>query len=112
MYGLFVIFLFYFLGNLISELTGGIIPGSVIGMVFLFLALLSGKINPEKVKPVATFITNHMALYFIPVGVGMMVTFHYISNIWHVIILASVISMVLVLISTGLAYQFMEKWRK
>lgn len=112
MYGLFFIFLFYFLGIFISELTGGFIPGSVIGMVLLFLALFAGVVKPAKVKPVAIFITKNMAFYFVPVGVGMMVSFHFISAIWPVIVLASVISMVLVLISTGHTYQFIERWRK
>ncbi len=110
MYGLFIILLFYFLGNLISELIGGFIPGSVIGMVFLFFSLLLKLVNPEKVKPVANFITGHMALYFIPVGVGMMVSIHYLSHIWPVIVLASIVSMVLVMVSTGWAFQIIKKW--
>lgn len=112
MYGLFVIFLFYFLGNFLSSLTGGVIPGSVIGMVLLFFALLSGIIDPQRVRPVATAITNYMALYFVPVGVGLMVSFDYISRVWPVIVLSSAISMVLVLIATGGTYQIMERWRK
>ena len=80
MYGIFIIFLFYALGILISKLFGETIPGSVIGMIMLFLALLSGVVNAEKIKPVARFITRHMALFFVPVGAGLMVTTHYFKG--------------------------------
>jgi holin-like protein len=109
MYGLFIIFLFYALGILVSKLFGEIIPGSVIGMVLLFLALLSGAVNPDKVKPVAGFITKHLALFFIPVGVGLMATTHYFSNALLPIIVASAVSTVLVMITVGWIQQIMEK---
>jgi len=112
MYGLFVIFLFYFIGNLISSLTGGIIPGSVIGMVLLFLSLFSGLVKPDKVRPVAKTITKHMAIYFVPVGVGIMVSIHYIDELWPVIVLATVASTVLVLVCTGWTFQIMERWKR
>ncbi|ASB49986.1 CidA/LrgA family protein [Alkalitalea saponilacus] len=109
MYGIFIIFLFYAIGILISKLFGEIIPGSVIGMVLLFVALLSGVVKADKVKPVAGFITRHMALFFVPVGVGLMVTTHYFKGATLAIITASAISTILVMISVGLIQQFMEK---
>lgn len=111
MYGLFVIFLFYYLGLLLSSITGEVIPGSVIGMVLFFLALITGIVNPEKARPVGVFITRNMALYFVPVGVGMMESFHLIKGVWPAIVVASVVSLVLVMVSTGGAYQMMKRWR-
>lgn len=112
MYGLFVVFLFYYLGLLMSSLTGGVIPGSVIGMVLFFMALLSGVVKPEKVRPAATFITRNMALYFVPVGVGMMESFHLIQGVWPAIVVASVVSLVLVMVSTGGIFQILKRWKK
>lgn len=112
MYGIFIIFLFYYLGIAISLLTGEFIPGSVIGMVLLFLALVSGLVKAQRVKTVAEFITKNMALYFVPVGVGMMVSLHFMRQAWPLFVLVSVVSMILVMISTGGVYQMMERWKK
>lgn len=112
MYGLFVIFLFFYLGLLVSSFAGEVIPGSVIGMILFFLALLSGVVKPEKVRPAAAFITRNMALYFVPVGVGMMDSFQLIHGVWPAIVVASAVSMVLVMISTGGVYQMLLRWRK
>ncbi|TCO07470.1 CidA/LrgA family protein [Natronoflexus pectinivorans] len=109
MYGIFIIFLFYAIGILISKLFGEIIPGSVIGMVLLFVALMTRIVNTEKVKPVACFITRHMALFFVPVGAGLMVTAHYFKGATLAIVTASAVSTVLVMITVGLIQQFMEK---
>jgi holin-like protein len=111
MYGIFIIFFFYALGMLLSVLIGQVIPGSVIGMVLLFVALLAGWVNPDKVKSVAGFITGHMALFFVPVGVGLMVTTHYFAGATLAIITASAISTILVMVTVGWIQQLLEKRR-
>lgn len=63
MYGIFVIFLFYALGIFLSRLTGEFLPGSILGMILLFLALLSGVVKNDGLKPVASVITRNMALF-------------------------------------------------
>lgn len=70
--GSFYILLFYFLGEMLSKLIGGFVPGSVLGMV-LSSALYFKAIKPESVKDVATSITKNMAVFFVPAGVGLMV---------------------------------------
>lgn len=111
-YGLFVIFAFYFLGNLVSVFTGNLIPGSVIGMICLFLCLMAGWIDSEKLRPVATSFTRHMALFFIPVGVGLMASYQIIGTYLPAIAVASVISTILVMASTAIIQQKLEQWKK
>ena len=48
--GLFIILAFLVIGNLLSALLGGFIPGSVIGMLLLFLSLLTGVIKDKYLK--------------------------------------------------------------
>jgi holin-like protein len=112
MYGIFIIFLLYALGNAISWLTGGYIPGSVIGMLLLFTGLLAGIIKPAKVAPAANFLVGNMALFFVPVGVGLMVSFHFFKGNVIAIVTSVVGSTILVLLATGLIQQWMEKWKK
>lgn len=62
--GIFIILLFYAAGEFIGTLTGGLIPGSVIGMILLFAALCGKVVKPETVRPVARFLTDNMGLFF------------------------------------------------
>ncbi|MGQ1946742.1 CidA/LrgA family protein [Geofilum sp. OHC36d9] len=112
MYGIFIIFLLYALGNVISWLTGGYIPGSVIGMLLLFTGLLTGIIKPAKIAPAANFLVGNMALFFVPVGVGLMVSIHFFNGNLMAIVASVIISTFLVLLSTGFVQQWMEKWKK
>ncbi|GGD35413.1 UPF0299 membrane protein YohJ [Franconibacter daqui] len=59
-------------GNAIAALLPITIPGSIIGMLILFL-LLSLQILPAKwVKPGCHVLIRYMALLFVPVGIGVM----------------------------------------
>ena len=62
--GVFIILLMLLLGNGLSSAINGIIPGSDIGMVLLFLALLSKIIKPEMIRKPAGYLINHMSLFF------------------------------------------------
>ncbi len=107
--GLFFIFLFYFAGEAVSYLTNGFIPGSVLGMVLLFLALFFKLLNPENVRQTATLITRNMAVFFIPAAVGLMTYYELLSENLAAIITAIAISTILVIISVALIQEYMEK---
>lgn len=84
--GLFYIFLFYFTGEIVSKLVGGFIPGSVLGMILLFLALYFKLIHPDNVKSTATVITKNMSIFFIPAAVGLMAYGEVFSkSIWAIV---------------------------
>jgi len=64
------ILLFYLLGEGFAHLFG-LLPGSLWGMLFLFLALRLGL--PEgAVAPAARVLLRWMPLFFVPVGVGVL----------------------------------------
>lgn len=105
----FYILFFYFTGEFISSFINGFIPGSVIGMVLLFLALAFKWVKPESVKKLSTVLTENMALFFLPAGVGLMTALGIISQYWAVIVTASVVSTLLVIASVALTQQKLEK---
>ncbi|MCM1176165.1 MAG: CidA/LrgA family protein [Clostridium sp.] len=70
--GIFIILLFLVLGNICSWLMGHFIPGSVCGMVLLFIALVARIIKPEDIRTVADFLTKNMTIFFIPASIGIM----------------------------------------
>ncbi len=110
--GLFFIFLFYFLGEAVSYLINGFIPGSVLGMVFLFLALFFNLLNPENVRQTAKLITQNMAVFFIPAAVGLMTYYELLAENLVAIITAITVSTVFVIISVALVQEYMEKRKK
>ena len=59
--GASIIMLFYFLGEFLSFLINGIVPGSVCGMVLLFLSLLLKFVKPRDVRSVSNALTQNMA---------------------------------------------------
>ncbi|MDR1679094.1 MAG: CidA/LrgA family protein [Prevotellaceae bacterium] len=95
--GLFWIFLFYFLGELISLFIGGFMPGSIIGMILLFLSLLFKLLNPAQVKNTATTISKNMAVFFVPATVGLMTYFSLLKNNFWAIIVSIFVSTLLVM---------------
>ena len=109
--GLFHILLFYFLGEMLSLALGGLLPGSVLGMVLLFLALYFKIVKPINVKDAATIITKNMAVFFIPAAVGIMVYVELFSKSLMIIASAIVVSTVLTLITVALVQENFEKRR-
>ena len=111
MVGIMWILVFWLLGNLLSNLTGNIVSGNVLGMLLLFAALKLRAVNPETVRPAAKFLTANMALCFVPFGVGLIISYRAIAdNVWAIAVAAAV-STVLVLISTGHTMQRLYKNR-
>lgn len=106
--GIFIILLFYFLGQGISWLIGGFVPGSIIGMLLLFLGLRFKAVKPNAVKDVADAFTRNMAVFFIPAGAGLLGAFGLISKFWMTILIVCSVSTVLVIVVVGLVQQYME----
>lgn len=111
-YGLFILSLFYVIGHLLSSITGQLIPGSVIGMTLLFFSLIFRIVNPEKIKKTAQALTSNMALFFVPVGVGIMASFNLIADNLIAILIASLLSTLAVIISVAYAQQNFERWKR
>ena len=65
-----VVFAVYLVSVLISSLLPVTIPGSVIGMILLFLLLCSGLLKTEHVGDAGDFLVKNMAFLFVPTVVG------------------------------------------
>ncbi len=72
MIGFFIILLFLVIGNVLSWLLGGIVPGSVIGMLLLFVALCLKWVKPHQIRQTVTILTGNMSFFFVPAMVGIM----------------------------------------
>lgn len=59
-------------GDLVSRMLPFPIPGSVIGMVLLFVLLVSGLLKEEQIAEAGDFIYKNMAFFFIPSSVAIL----------------------------------------
>ena len=100
---LFWVFLFSLLGEIISSVIASIvaIPGSVIGMVLLFLALQMNVIDLEQVDEVGTWLTDNMAIFFVPAGVGLLANFDVLAEYWVQLIVIMVVTVSLMMLFVG-----------
>lgn len=71
-YQITLIFFFSFLGDSIQKLTEVAIPGNIIGLLLLFLALHFKLIKIKDIEKTASFLQKNMGILFVPVTVGLM----------------------------------------
>ena len=62
----------YQVGNWVAETVHLPLPGNVLGMIILFLLLLTGIIRLPWIEEGADFLLKHLAFFFIPIAVGLM----------------------------------------
>lgn len=93
---------FQLLGEVISKGLDLPLPGPVVGMALLFLALVVRGGVPDGLKDTASGLLKHLSLLFVPAGVGVMMHLHLIRDEWQAISAALVISTVVTIAVTAL----------
>lgn len=96
-------------GELIVWLTGISIPSSIIGMLLLAALLQMKVIRLDWVKGISDFLIGNLGFFFVPPGVALMLYFDLIKAEWLPIVVATVVSTILVLITTGWTDQYLRK---
>ncbi|MFH5837059.1 CidA/LrgA family protein [Proteiniclasticum sp. C24MP] len=95
-------------GEGIRIATGISIPGTVIGMVILFLLLLTKIIRVENIELISKFLLDHLAFLFVPAGVGLISSLDVIGGAWLPIMMIVLISTILVVGVTGWTVQLLK----
>ena len=96
----------YFACEIISNLLNLPVPGSIIGMILLFVLLTSHIVKVEKVENLANFFLDHLAFFFIPASVGLMTSFVSLKGSIFKIILLCILTTIIVIAVTGITVQF------
>ncbi len=97
-----VLLLFQLVGEVLTQLFHLPIPGPVLGMALLFLALFFPKFLPEELRQTAQALLQHLSLLFVPAGVGILQHLHRVEREWLPITLALVLSAVITVAVTAL----------
>ncbi len=108
-YTLAVLLLFQCVGEALAYAFRLSIPGPVIGMLFLFIAFILSPRLLEKVEESSHHVLKHMSLFFIPAGVGIMVSASGIAQHWLALLTAIVVSTLLTLAVTAISMQWLTK---
>lgn len=109
--GMFYLMTLWLAGEILAELLSLPIPGSVLGMVLLTLALNQGLIKLESIQPAAEVLVDNLAFLFVPPGVGLMLYFDLIADQWLAIGLPWLVSTFLVAAAAGLIQQRLARRR-
>ena len=96
----------YFVSEIISKTLNLPVPGSIIGMILLFVLLTSNIIKVEKVENLANFFLDHLAFFFIPASVGLMTSFASLRSSIFKIILLCILTTIIVISITAITVQF------
>lgn len=97
---LLILFVMLHLGEVINEIIPTGISSSILGMLLLFMCLISGIINVAWIAPSAKILTRYMTLFFLPICVGIIehkqLFTDYLSSFFLAAFLSTVLSLIVV----------------
>ena len=109
---LLIILLVSFIGELLNYFIPLPIPGSIYGMVLMFILLCTGIIKLSQIKDVSKLLIDIMPMLFIPSAVGIMAQFDQLKNIWIQVIVITIVTTVITMAVTGLTSQAIIRYNK
>jgi holin-like protein len=80
--GFAVLLLFQLAGEVIARLAALPVPGPVVGMVLLLLALQAGLPGQGGLRDASGGVLGYLSLLFVPAGVGIIQHLHRLSQEW------------------------------
>lgn len=103
-----ILLLFQLAGEVLAQVFSLPVPGPVIGMALLLLALLLRGSAPHEIHRTANSILGHLSILFIPGGVGVMLYLPRLAEEWLPIVASLVVSTVLTLSVTALVLRALQ----
>ena len=96
-----IIILVCFAGELVRYIIPLPVPGSIWGLVLMFILLVTGVIKLEKVEKTADFLVDCMPIMFVPGGVGLMRSWSTLKSMLPAAICSIVLVTPFVMLVTG-----------
>ena len=94
-----------FLGELLNHIIPLPIPGSIYGLVLMFIALCTKLIQVESIRPTTRFLIEIMPVMFIPATVALMESWGVLKGMLVPVLVIMVVSTFAVMAVTGLVTQ-------
>lgn len=96
-------------GGFIARQTGVPVPGTVIGILIMLVALLALRRVPETLRSASVFLLTHLNLFYVPAGVGVMGYLVLIAHDLWPIVITMFVSTFLATIAAALAFQWVAR---
>lgn len=107
-----IFFTVCWLSQVISEVLPFDFPASVIGMIVLFICLITGGLKLEHIQEKSDFLLQNMAFFFIPAGVSVMNYFDILKSSIVPFIVICTLSTVITFAVTAYSVIFVMKLLK
>ena len=101
--------IFQLLGEVIARGLTLPIPGPVLGMLFLFVALLIKGGPGQELQGTSQTLLQHLSLLFVPAGTGIMVHLHRVADEWLPLLLSLLVSTLATLVVTALVMKLCQR---
>ena len=107
-----IILLISFIGELFNNLVPLPIPGSIYGMIIIFILLCTGIIKLNQIKDVGRFLLSILPMMFIPSAVGIMSQIEQIESIWLEILIVTIVTTFIVMGISGTVTQLVIRLKQ
>ncbi|MCA1062710.1 CidA/LrgA family protein [Rossellomorea sp. AcN35-11] len=107
-----ILCIFFEVGKWCSSFFQLPIPGSIIGMLFLFLLLLTGVVKERLLLDGSGFFLRHFSFFFLPLAVSAMILGPYFMEYGWKLLFILIVSGVIGFISTALSAERLIKWKE
>ncbi|MEE1131290.1 MAG: CidA/LrgA family holin-like protein [Caryophanon sp.] len=104
-----VLFLFNEIGKWLVEALNLVLPGSIMGLILLWLCLFFNIIKVEWIEAGAGFLLMYLTLFFIPTTIGVIDYPELLSGAGLYLMLAVVISTLFAIAVAGVSTKYLEK---
>ena len=94
---LIILYIMLLLGNLISHYIPVGIPGSIWGLLILFIGLTTRIIRLEWIYLGSSLLIRYMAVLFVPVSVGIIKYYDLLVSQWKILLIPNILSTFLTL---------------
>ena len=104
-----ILLMFQFAGEMIRAVTGLPVPGPVIGMVLLLVALLAKLPVAAGIHATSRKLLAYLGLLFVPAGAGVVTRLPMIGAHWLPIVIAVVGSTIITMVITAVVMRGLER---
>ena len=94
---LVILYIMLYLGNLIAHYVPAGVPGSIWGLLLLFLGLTTRLIHLDWIYLGASLLIRFMAVLFVPVSVGIIKYYDLLVAQWKILLIPNILSTFLTL---------------
>ena len=96
-----IILLFTFVGEMLNAFLPFPVPGSIYGLLLLFLCLEFGIVKAESIRETAMWLVEMIPAMFVPAGAGLMKSWGVLRPILWQVAVITVVSTVVVMVASG-----------